>query len=402
MPHREPKPPKEPEHWVPRLGDYSGSLLTAIGAADLDAVKRFLRRNPTGLQTPTMDSFKPTWLHEAVAHGSLEIVDFLLQSGMTMTEANAAGKNEKATKSLVAIAASFHPALVRSLLERGADPHLDRPIISAVNLADEDMALNVTKALVEAGVDVNKVYDLYGDMEAGFTALEFAGGKPKVQAYLRSVGAVDRPRPAPPASGLSPRDEVTAYFDREFGPVDWRALTEIVATTDPPIAVHIVHPNPKADYVTLFTNGLSGRAMDVPEGGETYRFAELFLQLPADWPLALPQLARPKYGWPVALLRNLGGLPHGEGTWLGLGVSSVTNGDPPEPVGPGLPFTATWLIAERSFVRGDGETVQLYRVVPLTTPERDLLMTDGAEALGDVFDTAGVGMAVDPDRRSAV
>ncbi|MGL6096906.1 MAG: hypothetical protein ACRC7O_14050, partial [Fimbriiglobus sp.] len=66
-------------------------------------------------------------------------------------------------------------------------------MIGALNLADEDQALDVVRALVEAGVDVNRVYDYLGSMELAFTALEFAGAKPKVATYLRSVGALDYP-----------------------------------------------------------------------------------------------------------------------------------------------------------------------------------------------------------------
>ena len=37
------------------------------------------------------------------------------------------------------------------------------------------------------------------------------------------------------------------------------------------------------DEVTIFTAGLSSRPMQVPRGGEPFRFAELKMRLPANW-----------------------------------------------------------------------------------------------------------------------
>lgn len=395
MPHREPKV------WEWRPGDNSGSMYDAIRAKDEAAVGRFLRRNPDGLRQVTTSSFADTWVHYAVYHGSLSIVDRLLAAGLTIAEVNASYGDGRGKMSVLEIAARSHPGLVGPLLERGADPHLGRPVISALNHEDEEQALRAVQALVAAGVDVNRVYPLYGSLEHGFTALEFSGSKPTVTAYLRTAGAIDRPRPARAAGG-DPAEEVVAYFEREFGPVDPRSLTEIVPTTEPPIRVHVVRPNPKSDCITLFTTGLSTRAMAVPDGAEAYRFAEMFAQLPAGWPLGLGDMARPEHGWPVAWLRTLAGAPHADGTWLGGGYATVATADPPEPFTPGLPFTVAWLLAERCFERSDGETVQLYRLVPITTPEWRLLQRDGPAALGAVLDAAGVQVVIAPDRRSVV
>lgn len=347
-------------------------------------------------------------MHMAVHKGSLELVDLLIERGLAVTAAD----RVKFDRPLLDTAASFQPALVRPLLERGADPHGGRPIIGALNLADEDQALDVVRALVEAGVDVNRVYDWFGSMDPGVTALEFAAGKPKVAAYLRSVGAVDRAPPAPAAPAKqggkrkpvkpTPAAEVIAFFTKHFGPVDRQSLAEIVPTTDPPIRIHVVRPNPKAECVTLFTTGLSTRPMNVPPGAEDYRFAELFLQLPADWPLDLPALSRKKHGWPVTWLRELAGTPHAADTWLGPGVGTVGNGDPPKPIGPGLRFTVALLLAEHKFARSDGAAVQLYRATPITTAEWNLHQREGVAALGDKLDAAGVGMVIDPARKSVV
>lgn len=204
-----------------------------------------------------------------------------------------------------------------------------------------------------------------------------------------------------PRAGGSSSEQVVRYFEQEFGPVDSRSLTEIVPTTEPPVRVHVVRPNPRSGCVTLFTTGLSSRPMTVPEGAEDYRFAELFVQLPADWPVELADLSGSEHGWPAAWLRVLAGVPRAEGTWLGGGGSTIASADPPVPFSPGLPFTVAWLVAERSLVREDANAVQLYRFVPITTEEWKLVQRDGVAALGAAFDSAEVQMVVDPTRKSA-
>jgi hypothetical protein len=58
------------------------------------------------------------------------------------------------------------------------------------------------------------------------------------------------------------------------------------------------------------------------------------------------------------------------------------------------------IVAEKSFLRKDGETVQLYRVVPIYTDERDLELQEGAPALMRAFDRSDVPFVVDVYRRS--
>jgi hypothetical protein len=58
------------------------------------------------------------------------------------------------------------------------------------------------------------------------------------------------------------------------------------------------------------------------------------------------------------------------------------------------------MIAEKSFQRTDGETVQLYRVVPIYTDERELEIREGTQELIRAFDRHDVPFIVDLDRPS--
>src|SRR5262249_40941463 len=155
-----------------------------------------------------------------------------------------------------------------------------------------------------------------------------------------------------------------------------RALIEIVPT-EPPIAIHFITATANRNHATLFTTGMSKVGMKVPPGQEAYRFAELFIQLPGDWPLNTKALADPNHGWPIRWLRQIAKYPSQNETWLGGPVTIVANGEPPERLAPNTELTSIMLFAERDFVSRGGYTIQLYRLVPLYTEERELELSEG-------------------------
>ena len=140
-------------------------------------------------------------LHEVASLGRVKAVVQLLDAG---ADANSRGGHRSNYSPLAcAWACDESPdvvEIVRLLLAHGADPDADRAIISAINhRSDEATRLALVKLLVEAGADVNRVYDVYGDPNNTFTALEWAEGTKSVADYLRSKGAADRPDRPPPA-----------------------------------------------------------------------------------------------------------------------------------------------------------------------------------------------------------
>ena len=76
------------------------------------------------------------------------------------------------------------------LLKRSADPNIGRPMIGAIKLNDEHEGLRLVKLLFEYGCDLNRIYDLFGDIDNGFTALDWAKDKPAIAEYIRSKGGM--------------------------------------------------------------------------------------------------------------------------------------------------------------------------------------------------------------------
>jgi hypothetical protein len=206
------------------------------------------------------------------------------------------------------------------------------------------------------------------------------------------------PEEAPAAASLA--DEIVAYF-RESGPVSPQALTEIVVSSETPIAIHVIPASQKRDHITLFTTGMSSRPMTVPRGG-AYRFAELAIRLPADWPLAGKALKDPSQRWPLDWLRKTATYPHEEGTWLGGPIAIISNGEPPEPFAPGCPFAAMLLVADYEGIgpihASNGRGVHVYTLMPLYPEERELERVADLGELFRRFDRLGISAVVNMRR----
>lgn len=372
------------------------SIYASVTSGDVALTKRLLHQHPECLKQGISLG---TWLDLAARVGRLGIAGLLLELGL---DVNSCKMPEEGTPLISAI----HGAqlnMARYLLSRGANPNVGRTLIAAINVEPDELALEFVKLLVEHGADINRSFPWFGDDKLSFTPLSWAEMKEKkaIVAYLRSTtGApAQAKKPEKKTTPKTLADEVVAYIEKEFGPVQPQALIEIVPTALP-VAIHLVRPGNGRNHLTLFTTGMSERAMTVPKGNEEYRFAELFIQLPADWPLTKKGLSDPNYGWPVEWLRSIAKYPHENGSWLGGPVTIIANGEPPGRLAPKINFTSFLLMAEKDFISQSGNTIQLYRVTPLYTEERELEIKHGVAALVRAFDKFDVPFVVDLNRRN--
>lgn len=169
---------------------------------------------------------------------------------------------------------------------------------------------------------------------------------------------------------------------------------ELVSTTVH-IDIHIVAPTPDKPWVSLVTSGMSDLPMTVPEGAEDWRFAELMIRLPADWPLGQEEFKDERNYWPVRWLKQLARFPHEYQTWLSYG-HSIPNGDPPEPLAPGLPFAGLvisppWIGGEAfsTLYLNDGTPVHFWSLIPLHPSEIEFKLKHGSDELFQRLAAAG-------------
>jgi hypothetical protein len=198
-----------------------------------------------------------------------------------------------------------------------------------------------------------------------------------------------------------PHAEIIRHMEEHYAPVEKNAFHEIVPG-DPSISVHVIPPTAVRPWTTLFTAGMSDKPMAVPEGYDEYRFAELMIHLPADWPLSLEAFANPNHYWPVGMLKKIAYLPHRTGSWLGPPPTIISNDDPPERFAPNTAFTCMMLLLvdaeKRRLETKDGREILLHWMLPLYTEERDLELEMGLARLFELFDRYEVPEVVDINR----
>jgi len=182
----------------------------------------------------------------------------------------------------------------------------------------------------------------------------------------------------------------------------WHELVSDLVHVD----VHTVPPAPGRDWTTLVTSGMAERPMDAPEAMLEYRFAELTIALPPDWPLAQEALQDEASSWPVELIKFMARMPHQYETFLYRG-HTVPNGNPPEAFGPNTELCCALLERPRLGPEGfarielpDGRTVHLHALVPIHRDEVDFKLKKGADALRALLEEHGVTELIDPTRPS--
>lgn len=378
------------------------SMYEAVRSGDLATVKRLVATNRKLLDWDpnTMGSL----LHHAARAGHNHLIDLLLAMGLDI---NSKRMPTEVTPLSYAISGR-HIHTVQHLLKLGADPNIGRILIDAMDEEEQDVSFQLVKLLIENGANVNQLFELY-DTKEYFTALDWASDNEPFASYLKAHGAKTAAELLPDPSTIAFKstaeptnltEEIIAYFTEHFGPVDSKALIEIVPTAWPPITIHVIPPSKERNHITLFTTGMSSEPMKVPEeeGSDEYRFAEIFIQVPGDW--KYKEIGDPNWGWPQYWLRSTAQYPHVNETWLGGPVTIIANDDPPQPLAPNTKFTSLLLLAEHSFASKEGKVIQLYRMAPLYTEERDLEIREGIGALLRAFDKHSVPFMVDLNRRN--
>ncbi len=292
------------------------------------------------------------------------------------------------------------------LLQSGANPNLNREIITALNVKDGESRLKFVRLLLKFNVDVNKRFQLY-DTGSYFTALDWTKDEAvrkvllargaKTNAELMQQGGAEANFASSPKQPNVSHTKLIEYFETNYGPVEEGSISETLSRGFP-IEIRVIRPAGNRNHFTLFTVGLSSRPMNVPAGQEMWRFAELFMQLPGDW--KVDKLDDPVWNWPIKWLLKIAQYPHANSTWLGGAFTIIANEEPPQPLAKNTQMTCLMLLANKTFKREDESEVYLYQVTPIHTDERDLERTEGVPALMRAFDRSSVPFIYQPNRPS--
>ena len=210
--------------------------------------------------------------------------------------------------------------------------------------------------------------------------------------------------------GLGPLDPDDAHFRAIVGHVEKYVgrVAHVVHLPGPPLVhVDILHvcPTGRRPWHTLVTYGMSSRPMCPPEEAADCRYTEIYLRLPPDWPVWIPD-NNPARTWPFVELAGLARLPHVSESWLWWG--HTISADPPEPIAPRVPLSA-WILGSPRSLRPDAreirfgpETIQLHAALPIYSKELEVAQNMGARALFRLFSLCGVTDLIDVRRPNCV
>ncbi len=198
-------------------------------------------------------------------------------------------------------------------------------------------------------------------------------------------------------------EEVEAHVEKYIGKIE-TVYHEIVSDL-----VHLdvlfVPSSGNRPYHVLVTSGVSDEPMQVPEGMDQWRRAELMMALPGDWPLDQESFKNEANYWPVRWLKLVGKLPHEYQSWIGWG-HTIPNGDPAEPIA-NTGFTGVillppyWLSPEFFQLKtAQEETITFYNLVPLYQEELELKLQKGSEALEKRLEKRDIGFVLDTKRKN--
>ena len=190
------------------------------------------------------------------------------------------------------------------------------------------------------------------------------------------------------------KSQILARLNRYFG-----AQPEVVPVSDE-LEFAIVRGGESRAFNAVFTLGLSSYEMKgVPDAD--WRFGELVMLLPLDWPLEITP-----DNWPLAWLERLAMYPKRSDSWLGL-AHTIPNGIPALPFTDTTQFVAWMLIPPielgQKFPRfrlESGEVINFWTPIPIHADELALKTNKGATDLINKFARARIGDIFDPNRIS--
>ncbi len=204
-------------------------------------------------------------------------------------------------------------------------------------------------------------------------------------------------------------DHISAHFE---GYGESGAVFDEIVSPHVHIDVYVVEPTEDRPWYTLITSGMAERPMNVPEGLEDYRYAEMMVSLPPEWQVdhqawTVAEDAEESF-WPVRTLKMLARLPHEHDTFLFYG-HTVPNGDPPEPYATTTRLCCAWIAPPVLTPGGfdeltmtDGRVVHFYAFVPIYEDEMKLKLKRGDDALRDAMDEHDGSELLQLDRPSVV
>ncbi len=197
-------------------------------------------------------------------------------------------------------------------------------------------------------------------------------------------------------------DAISHHIEKHVGPI--KLVFHEIVSDKVHIDVHWIEPSETLPFNVLVTSGMSDLPMSVPNGMEDYRFAELCMILPPDWPLDMESLkASEDNYWPIRHLKQNAKFPHEYDTYFSTG--HTVQGEDGETFSPNGPFSGFLIAVPISLSEKfqvlhlkNGDSIHFYCLVPLYAEELNVKTIYGLDDLFELFERFDVTDVVDLQR----
>jgi uncharacterized protein (TIGR03067 family) len=159
-------------------------LLGSISWANEGRIDELFSENTDFIWVPPSEY--DTWLGTAISKNcDLSILNKLIAAGC---DPNTASQSPEQSRPLGEAINTERIEVIEWILEKGADPNLGRPLVSAVTVGSTILQVKILEILLNAGADINNTYAYFGDETQRFTVLDWASDD-ETKAFLKDNGA---------------------------------------------------------------------------------------------------------------------------------------------------------------------------------------------------------------------
>jgi len=170
--------------------------------------------------------------------------------------------------------------------------------------------------------------------------------------------------------------------------------------------VYHIKPTSERNYHTFITNGMSYLPMSTPEGQEDWKYSELMVCLPPEWPVGDEAFKVDNNYWPIWVLKMLARFPHQYQTWLSYG-HTIPNGDPALPYAQNTKLCCALLLPpidiHRDFLElkvNESRKIKFFSIIPIYKEEMEYKLKYGINALTEKFDQYKINEVINLNRKN--
>lgn len=357
-------------------------LLKAIRSNYKNGVETILKESPALASKYYLEK---TWLHIAAENDAIDVMNFLVEFGFDVN----IPKKESPFTPLHCAAGNKAYSAVKWLIKKGANLNKGietqdaTPIVYAIMEND----LKMVKLLYENGATIDF---FFGSPLKHLLTFAKLYNDSEIISFLKSKISKDIK-----VDSTYQKDEITKHIEKHLGKTSELALTDIISN----LKILLILPNNKYDRITLITNGLSKIQEEKIKSGN--RYCELLIYLPKDWPIDRKKIFDKNYFWPIEWLRKVAFTIINKNESFKT-PSIITNGEPPQPLGPNTKQSSILILSEQSkfgeYKKANGKIIEFFTLIPIYTEEKNLELMLGTVHLLKQFHKFNISKIVELNR----